>query len=127
MRGDDFPPVLLVHMGSPEEGEHFLGERWPEARAVSDEGKDLYAGFGLARGSLGQLLGPRALWAGLVATLRGHGPGRPIGDTTMMSGWFLVQGDALLWDHVHEHAGESRHWDELADAWAACGGDRTTG
>lgn len=106
-------------MGSSEEGERFFDERWPEARAVSDESKQLYAGFGLATGSLGQLLGPRVLWAGVRAALRGHGVGKPVGDPTMMSGWFLVHGNDVLWEHVHEHAGAPRRFFPVARAWAA--------
>jgi len=109
-------------MGSPAEGESFLGERWPEARAVSDPEKRLYAGFGLARGSAGQVLGPRVWLAGLKSTLKGHGIGRPVGDPLMLSGWFLVDGDAVLWEHVHADSGDARRWDELAQAWARRGG-----
>ena len=105
-------------MGSPEEGKLFFDERWPEARAVSDPEKELYAGFGLARGSAGQLLGPRVLWAGLQAALRGHGVGKPVGDPRMMSGWFLVHGSRVLWEHIHKHAGDMRRFDDAARAWA---------
>ena len=59
------------------------------------------------------------LLAGLGATLRGHLAGKPVGDPTMMSGWFLVQGRDVLWEHVHEHAGDPRRWEELALAWAS--------
>lgn len=101
-------------MGSPEEGERFFAERWPEARAVSDEAKTLYAAFGLARGTLGQLLGPRAFAAGVKAFFGGHGIGRPVGDPLMMSGWFVVRDGGVVWEHVHEHAGDGARFEELA-------------
>lgn len=111
------PPIVLVHVGTPEEGERFFTERWPEARAVSDPEKLLYADFGLRRGSFAQLFGPRVLAAGLRA-LR-HGIGKPTGDPLMMSGWFLVERDGtLVWSHRHEHAGAERRWSELALARA---------
>ncbi|MBC8451582.1 MAG: AhpC/TSA family protein [Planctomycetes bacterium] len=103
-----------MHLGSPAEGDAFLEERWPEARAVSDPDKRLYAGFGLGRASVGQLFGPRVLLAGLKA--RRFGVGRPVGDPRMMSGWFLVDGDEVVWSHVHAHAGEERRFEELAAA-----------
>jgi hypothetical protein len=103
-------------MGSPQEGEHFFRERWPEARAVSDEAKELYAAFGLSRGTLGQVLGPRVLWAGLGAALRGHGLGKPVGDPLMLSGWFLVDEGAVVWSDVHAHAGASGRYEEAARA-----------
>jgi hypothetical protein len=116
-RSGSFPPVVLVHMGSPEDGEAFLGARWPEARAVSDPDARLFAAFGLGRGRLGQLFGPRVWLAGAAAAVRGHGVGLPVGDPRMMSGWFLLAGDRTAWSHVHEHAGARRRWDEAAAAW----------
>ena len=106
-------------MGNPDEGARFLEERWPEARAVSDEKKELYGAFGLSRGSLGQLLGPRVFLAGLQSALKGHGIGKPVGDPIQMSGWFLVDRKKILWRHVHEHAGAPRRWEALEDAWSA--------
>jgi hypothetical protein len=104
-------------MGPPEEGEAFFAERWPEARAVSDETRILYAAFGLQRGSMGQLFGPRVWWAGLKAALLGHGIGAPVGDPRMLSGWFLVQDREVRWHHCHEHAGAERRWKELTEAY----------
>ena len=106
-------------MGSPAEGERFFDERWPEARAVSDTERVLYAGFGLERGRFGQLLGPRAVWAGVRAALRGHGVGRPVGDPMMMPGWFLVHDETVIWQHVHDHAGAPARFDEVTSALAA--------
>jgi len=106
-------------MGSPEEGELFFRERWPEARAVSDAAKQLYAAFGLAPASLSKVVGPKVMWSGLVSTLRGHLPGKPVGDVTMMSGWFLVRGAQVLWSQKHEHSGAARRWDELRAAWSS--------
>jgi hypothetical protein len=103
-----------VHLGSPDDGETFFGERWPEARAVSDESKELYAELGLGRGSVGQLFSPRVVLAGLRA--RRHGVGRPVGDPMMMSGWFLIDRGRVVWSHVHAHAGEERRYDELLSA-----------
>ena len=114
-----FPPVLLVHMGSPEEGERFFAERWPEARAVSDESRGLYAAFSLKRGTAGQLFGARVWMAGLKAALLGHGVGAPVGDPLMLSGWFLVEHGEVLWGHRHEHAGAERRWDALTEVFRA--------
>lgn len=105
-----------MHLGTPAEGDAFFEERWPEARAVSDPNQELYRAFGLGRGRIGQLFGPRVLWAGIKA--RRFGVGKPVGDPLVMSGWFLVQGDRLTWSHVHGHAGEARRFGELRAAYA---------
>jgi hypothetical protein len=109
--------VLLVHLGSLEDGRKFFESRWPEARAVSDESEELYEAFGLGSGSVGQLFGPGPIWEGLKATLRGNIVGMPVGNPMRMSGWFLVDRGKVAWSHVHEHAGSARRYDELA---AAC-------
>ena len=114
-----FPPVLFVHMGTPAEGEAFFARRWPEARAVSDPDKVLYAAFGLARGSAGQVLGPRVWGPGLKALLRGFAPGIPVGDPMMLSGLFLVAEGRIRWSQVDAHSGEERRWSELEAHLAA--------
>ncbi len=111
--------MLLVHLGSPEDGRKFFDSRWPEARAVSDEREELYEAFGLGQGSAGQLLGPAPIWEALRATLRGNIVGLPVGNPLRMSGWFLIDGGEIAWSHVHEHAGAPRRYDELAAACTA--------
>ena len=108
--------MLLVHLGTPEEGDAFLAPRWPEARAVSDPAQGLYEAFGLGQGSPGQLFGPRVLLAGLKAMR--HGVGKPVGNPLRMSGWFLIDDGELVWSHVHEHAGAPLRFDEVTAAHA---------
>jgi hypothetical protein len=110
---ETFPPLLIVHMGSPEEGERFFESRWPEARAVSDPEKKLYAAFGLGKGKLSQFLGPAIWGAGLRALLGGHGVGLPVGDPAMMSGHFLIRDGAIVWSHLHANSGETRRYEEI--------------
>ena len=105
-----------MHLGTPAEGDAFLEQRWPGARAVSDPDRKLYTAFGLGRARIGQLFAPRVLLAGLRA--RRFGVGKPVGDPLVMSGWFLVDGGRVTWKHVHDHAGEERRYDELAAALA---------
>ncbi len=106
---------MLVHLGPPEKAEPFFSARWPEARAVSDEKEDLYEAFGLEQGSVGQLLGPRVFLAGVRAAR--FGVGMPVGNPLRMSGWFLIDDGAVVWSHVHEHAGAPRRVAELTAAY----------
>ncbi|MEM9381197.1 MAG: hypothetical protein AAGB93_14690 [Planctomycetota bacterium] len=89
-----FPPTLLVHMGTPEQGERFLAKRWPEARAVSDPDKRLFDAFGLTHGSFAQLFGLRS-WVAAVKAIK-YGVGRPIGDPLVLSGTFVVHGAKVI-------------------------------
>ena len=109
--------MVIVHSGSPAEGEQFFASRWPEARAVSDPSKDLYRAFDLGRGSFTQLFGLRSFAAAFRA-LR-YGVGKPAGDPLMLSGWFLVERDGrVVWSQPHQFAGEEPRLDELAAATA---------
>ena len=105
-RHEDYPPVLFFHMGTESQGDELLVESWPEARAVSDTERVFYDAFGLSRGSLWEVLGPRVWLSGLRATMKGHLAGKPVGDPMTMPGLFLVQGEHLLWRHRFRHAGE---------------------
>lgn len=101
-----YPTLLFFYMGSVAEGQEFFAKAWPEARAVSDPSKIYYSAFGLARGSLGQLLSPGVVACGLRAAAKGHIGGKPVGDPQQMPGLFLVQGADVLWKHDFAHAGD---------------------
>ncbi|MHC4263563.1 MAG: AhpC/TSA family protein [Planctomycetota bacterium] len=109
-----FPPVLIVHSGTPEEAEQFFATRWPEARAVSDPDRALFEAFDLRHGSPRQLLGLRSFMAAFKAMR--HGVGRPAGDPWLLSGWFLLHADGrLAWSQPHDFAGEEPRIDELLE------------
>lgn len=101
-----FPSAILFFQGSREEGAAFFERFWPEARAVADPEKFFYDAFGIGRGRLGQLLGPRVIAAGLRAALKGNWIGRPVGDPRVMPGLLLVENDRITWRHDFEHAGD---------------------
>lgn len=109
--------MLLVHLGTPAEGDAFLGKRWPEARAVSDPNRKLFHAFDLGRWTWTELFSPRVAWAALKAWR--FGVGKPVGDPLRKSGWYLVDEGRVIWSQVHEHAGEERHYAELAAAYAS--------
>ncbi len=103
-------------MGDPRAADAFLATRWPEVTALSDPDKDLYHAFGLNRGSLASVAGPKVWVASVKAILSGHGVGRPVGDTLQMSGWFLIDGHTVRWRHVHASSGEERDYAGLEQA-----------
>lgn len=107
---------MLVHQGSVEKGEELLEKLWPDAPAIADPERRLYAAFGLGRGSLGQLLGPATWLAGLRALLKGHFAGRPVGDPLTMPGAFLVEGRRVIWARPFDHAGDQPRTPELVSA-----------
>ena len=109
----DFPRVLLVHMGSVEEGEKFFQKHWTEAMAISDPKANLYRQFGLRRGSFRQILGLRVLLAGMRDLFKGHGVGKPAGDVKMLSGRFLIHRKRILWEDRHERISEGTDYETM--------------
>ena len=114
-----FPPVVLVHLATVEQAEAFFATRWPEARAIADPEKRLYQAFDIGRGGLWQLLGPKALRAGLSGLGQGYGVGIPTGDVWMMSARFLVAGSRILWEDRHAHAGAGTDFDGVQRAYGS--------
>jgi hypothetical protein len=69
---------------------------------VSDPERALYRAFGLARGSVAQVLGPKAIWRGLTNVLFGDfGLGRVVGDGFQMPGVFLVYRGRIVRRFLH--------------------------
>ena len=95
------------------EGERFFSRFAPDARAIADPERALYAAFGLPRGRMTQLLGPAVWAAGVRAMRKGHGAGRVVGDAFQMPGAFLVEGGAVTWRHEFRHAGDLPDFEAL--------------
>ena len=112
--GIDGVSVLLVHMGSAEQGREFLARRWPEARAIADPDLAIYRSLGVRRGRPGDFLHPKALLRGVRDFLGGHGVGRPIGDPIVMPAAFLLEGSRIVDEHQFSHAGDHPDWRAFA-------------
>ena len=101
-----YPSILFFYQGTVADGAAFFGRFWPEARAVSDPHRRFYRAFGIERGGMWELFGPEALACGIRATLKGNLAGVPVGDLWTMPGLFLVEGDAIIWQHEFRHIGD---------------------
>jgi hypothetical protein len=60
----------------------------------------------IGRGRFLQLFGPRVIWSGLLAALRGHGLGRVQGDAFQMPGTVVVHRGVVLRRYVYETAAD---------------------
>jgi len=105
---------LFVTLGSAQATREFFAEFDSSARAVADPDKELYAAFGLARGTTTQLISPSVFAAGLRAMMKGNGIGVPVGDVRQLSGEFLMKDGAIRWSHRAEHTGDHPSLDEVA-------------
>lgn len=108
--------MIIVHMGSEEEGERVLGRYGlGGVPHVSDPTAWLYRSFGLDRGSFVQLFGWRSWVRGFIAgVIRGHGVGGLSGDGFRMPGVFLLDGGKVVREHRHAHASDAPDYVELA-------------
>jgi peroxiredoxin len=84
--------IVLVHMGDPGSGRELLAKYGlNDLPRISNPSRALYRAFGLSRGTLGMLLGPRVWVRGFQsAVLNGHGAGPLMGDGFQMPGVFVI-------------------------------------
>jgi hypothetical protein len=112
---------LFVYQGGVTEGVAFFGRYWPEARAVADAHRRLYAAFGIGPGGAREMFGPGVWLAGARAVLKGNVVGMPVGNPWTMPGLFLVKGDAILWRHRFRHAGDHPDFARIPDVLRTLG------
>jgi hypothetical protein len=100
--------LTLVHMGSEEHGAKFFARYGLQnVPRVSDPERALYRAFGLPRGSIGDLFGPRVWWRGFQAGILGrHGVGLLNGDGFQMPGVFLLFHGEVLRSYRHLSAAD---------------------
>jgi hypothetical protein len=96
--------IVLAHMGGPEEGLAVLRKYGlDDLHQISDPCRSLYRAFGLRRGGLWKLFGPKVWLRSLDACiLHRHGLGRVAGDALQMPGMFLIFHGQVLRSYRHQ-------------------------
>ena len=115
--------IVLVHMGDSG-----AIAKWIEKNGLSDldticdREQKLYIAFGLKRGSLLQLFGPKVLWRGFLAgVVRGYGVGSPAADSAQMPGLFLLHKSAIVRRFRHRSASDRPDYAGLCELPAESG------
>lgn len=100
--------IVLVHMSTEKQADSFFRRYGLESLPrVSDPRRSLYRAFGLGRGGLLRLFGPKVWIRGFeAAVLRRHGIGRLVGDGFQMPGVFLVFHGEVLASYRHHSAAD---------------------
>jgi len=112
-RGAD---VVFVHMSRDGAKADAFFERWgfTGAERVADPDRALYRDFGLQRGGVTALFGPRVWARGAKAFLNGYGVGALQGDGLQMPGVFLIRSGRVVAAHRHETAADRPDYASLA-------------
>jgi hypothetical protein len=110
--------IVLVHMVGDDAASAALSRYGlDDLDRISDPELRLYRAFGLERGSVRQLFGPRVWIRGLVAgVMDGHGIGALAGDGFQMPGIFLLRDGAVEAAYVHRSASDRPDYAGLACA-----------
>ncbi|MCS7025940.1 MAG: AhpC/TSA family protein [Bryobacteraceae bacterium] len=100
--------LVLVHMGTEEQAEQFFRRyQLEDVARISDTNQALYRAFGLTRGSLSKLFGPKVWWRGFQAgVLEKHGVGTLVGDGFQMPGVFLLYHGEVIRSYRHQSAAD---------------------
>ncbi|MDP0490587.1 MAG: SelL-related redox protein [Verrucomicrobiota bacterium JB023] len=97
--------LVLVHMLQRGQEEGYLPAKESVSR-IADPHCDLYRAFGLGKGTLLELFGPRVWLRGVAALFKGCGVGLFRGDGLQMPGAFLVRDGAIIASQPARHAAE---------------------
>jgi len=74
---------------------------------ISDPKRELYRAFGLRRGTIRQLFGPKVLWRGLLrGVLARHGLGPARTDASQMPAIFVIHNSAIVFRFRHRSAAD---------------------
>lgn len=99
--------LVVVAMGNVDEVAAFRRELELPFRMLADPQQESYRLYGLPRGSLSSVAGPRVWWRGLVSILS-FGAGRIIGDPLQLPGSFVIDGLGVI--RQAHHAANSADW-----------------
>lgn len=108
--------IVFVHMmAETEAGPFFRSLGAGDITRISDPEQELYESFGLANGSLWQLVGPAAWWRGAKAFLaERHSVGWPVGNLARLPGTFVVYRGRILYACRGETSSDRPNYAALA-------------
>ncbi len=99
--------MTAVTQGTPDQTRAFSASRRVPFPCLSDPERRSYRAYGLGRGTLAQVLGPRVLWRGLRAAAHGHVMGRIVGDEFQLGGTFIIHRGIVRFTHYPGDASDN--------------------
>lgn len=113
--------LVFVHMASNEIADSYFKEFYLEGvKHISDPDCELYAKYGLVKGSFSQLFGLNTWVRGFETRKKGiRWTMEKIGDSLQMPGIFLITNGQLRNSYVHKTVSDKPNYDELIDCCAS--------
>ncbi len=104
--------LVLIHMLERGEERRFIDDSTDVAR-IADPWCELYRAFGLGKAGFLDLFGPRVLYKGFMAIVRGCGVGQISGDGLQMPGAFLFRNNRIVSRQVATSASDLPQLEQL--------------
>jgi hypothetical protein len=104
--------LVLIHMLERGEERRFIDDSTEVAR-IADPWCELYRAFGLGKAGFLDLFGPRVIYRGFMAIIRGCGVGQIAGDGLQMPGAFLFRDNRILSRQVATSASDLPQLEQL--------------
>ena len=100
--------LLLVTMGTPQQAAKFRAkfDFDSELTLLADASREAFGAYGLERGSVRQVMGPK-VWLPLLRGMVRGGAGKPVGDIWQMPGEFVIDRQGIIrYAHYPTHQAE---------------------
>lgn len=109
--------MIMVHMADHDIAQEYFSKYDLEnIESVSDPSCDIYASFGLMKGTFKQLFGLRSWIRGFDAgVMQGHGVGVMLGDGFQMPGVFLLKNGKIEKEYIHKFASDRPNYEEMTE------------
>lgn len=108
--------IVFVHMSSPEIAETYFNDNGlSDFEHISDPDCNLYASFGLTKGSFSQLFGLKTWIRGfeVAATKQIFPQSASIGDGLQMPGIFLLKSGEVIESFIHHSVADKPNYDSF--------------
>jgi hypothetical protein len=110
--------LVLIGQSTPQRAAEFRRSQDVELPILADEQRVSYRAIGARKGSVGELIGPKMVARGLVASarLRVH-QGRTIGSPSQLGAAMVIgPGDQISFKHLAQDSSDNATPEQLLDA-----------
>jgi AhpC/TSA antioxidant enzyme len=110
--------LTLIGQLTPRHAAHFRRRQGIELRVLADNDRASYKAAGAKMGSIGELIGPRVVAKGALATLQtGRFQTRTIGHPAQLGGAMVITPDGTVaWSHMAQDASDNAPPEEILGA-----------